>query len=114
MNTDTFFRFSGAKKKDVRLSPLKLSPNSSPKKDIKLFKQKSEDFSMGPKKLSLGFSSFDDAEKELTFAGHPRSMELKVAGGGSMFLKSNTVRKTSDAGLGSLSTKTDNTQGKYI
>ncbi|CAG9856802.1 unnamed protein product [Phyllotreta striolata] len=101
----------GAKKKDIRLSPLKLSPNASPKKDLKLLKQKSEDFALGPKKLSLGFSSFDDAEKELSaFSGHPRNMELKVAGGGSMFLKSNTVRKNSDTILNSLSMKTDSSQ----
>ncbi|XP_072386494.1 uncharacterized protein Cep164 isoform X2 [Diabrotica undecimpunctata] len=99
---------TGTKKK---LTPLKLSPNASPKKDFKLFKQKSEDFNVGPKKLSLGFSSFDDEKESASiFDRHPRSMELKVMGGGSMFLKSNTLRKNSDVGINSLSTKTEISQ----
>ncbi|KAJ8936296.1 hypothetical protein NQ318_001489 [Aromia moschata] len=93
----------GAKKKDLKLSPLKVSPNVSPKRELKLFKQKSEDFALGSKKLSLGFSSFDE-EKEGTFDKHPRSLdksELKIAGGGSIFLKSNKKKQT-DAGSGSV------------
>lgn len=91
----------GARKKDMKLSPLKLSPNASPKRDLKLFKQKSEDYTVGNKKLSLGFSSFDE-EKDSNFDKHPRSLdrsgELRVAGGGSMFLKSNT-RKQGEASV---------------
>ncbi|XP_023016236.2 centrosomal protein 164 isoform X1 [Leptinotarsa decemlineata] len=90
----------GARKKDIKLSPLKMSPSASPKRELKLFKQKSEDFAVGTKKLSLGFSSLDE---DGSFDKHPRSLdnktELKVSGGGSMFLKSNTMRKSSDAVL---------------
>ncbi|XP_056636241.1 centrosomal protein of 164 kDa isoform X1 [Diorhabda sublineata] len=93
-----------------RLSPIKLSPNASPKKDFKLFKQKSEDSTTGPKKLSLGFSSLDD-EKDSVFDRHPRNMDLKVAGGGSMFLKSNTMKKNIDTGTSPVNTKTENNQG---
>ncbi|KAJ8912265.1 hypothetical protein NQ315_008856 [Exocentrus adspersus] len=89
---------SARNKRDVRLSPLKLSPNASPKRDLKLFKQKSEDYSVGNKKLSLGFNSFDEDKDSSNFDKHPRSLErsseLKVAGGGSMFLKSNTKKQT--------------------
>ncbi|CAH1159407.1 unnamed protein product [Phaedon cochleariae] len=106
----------GARKKDIRLSPLKLSPSASPKKELKLFKQRSEDFSVGPKRLSLGFSSFDE-NKDGSFSRHPRSLdrnELKVSGGGSMFLKSNTVRKSSDAGLSSSLPKNDSSQESQV
>lgn len=107
----------GARKKDVKLSPLKLSPNVSPKRDLKLFKQKSEDYAVGSKKLSLGFNSFDE-EKDSIFDKHPRNLErsgeLKVAGGGSMFLKSNT-RKQSEASITSPASqgKVESLQGMF-
>lgn len=91
----------GARKKEIKLSPLKVSPSASPKRELKLFKQRSEDFAIGTKKLSLGFSSFDE-DKDGNFDKHPRIMdkpELKLSGGGAMFLKSNT-KKPSDAGIG--------------
>lgn len=91
----------GARKKEIKLSPLKLSPSASPKRELKLFKQKSEDFAIGTKKLSLGFSSFDE-DKDGNFDKHPRTLdkpEVKLTGGGSMFLKSNT-RKTSEENAG--------------
>ncbi|KAG5862949.1 hypothetical protein JTB14_033691 [Gonioctena quinquepunctata] len=89
----------GARKKEIKLNPLKLSPSASPKRELKLFKQMSEDFAVGTKKLSLGFSSLDE-DKDGSFNKHPRSLEkseLRVSGGGTMFLKSNTMRKSSDA-----------------
>lgn len=96
--------FGARKKENIKLSPLKVSPTVSPKRELKLFKQRSEDFAIGTKKLSLGFSSFDNdkemnLEKEINFEKHPRSIdktELKLSGGGSMFLKSNT-RKSIDS-----------------
>nr|CAI5837257.1 unnamed protein product [Callosobruchus analis] len=110
----------GTKRRDVRLSPLKLSPAASPKKESKLFKQMSEDVNLkSAKKLSLGFSSFDN-EKDISFDKHPRSMdkpELKLTGGGSMFLKSNTKKATtleqqSSLGVTSHMEKSDSFQGK--
>ncbi|XP_050308283.1 myosin-11 [Anthonomus grandis grandis] len=85
----------GTKKKDVRLSPLKLSPAHSPKHESKLLKQRSEDILIGSNKFLHKFSSFDeDNSKDIgMFDKHPRAlekMELKVTGGGAMFLKSNT------------------------
>ncbi|CAG9762889.1 unnamed protein product [Ceutorhynchus assimilis] len=71
--------------KMIRLSPLK--------HDSKLLKQRSEDILIGSNKFLHKFSSFDEESK---FDRHPRAMEkmeLKVTGGGAMFLKSNT-RKT--------------------
>lgn len=91
----------GARKKDIKLAPLKVSPSASPKRELKLFKQRSEDFAIGTKKLSLGFSSFDE-DKDGNFDKHPRSMdkpELKLSGGGAMFLKSNT-KKVAEPGTG--------------
>lgn len=95
----------GPRKPDIRLSPLKLSPNTSPKRDVKLLKQKSEDLAAVPRKLSLGFNSFDNGID--MFDKHPRSIdksELKLIGGGSMFLKSNT--KKPNETVVSLSTST--------
>ncbi|KAL1505796.1 hypothetical protein ABEB36_005275 [Hypothenemus hampei] len=82
----------GPKKRDVRLSPLKLP--HSPKHVSKLLKQRSEDILVGNNKFLHKFSSFDEESKEAgMFDKHPRAldkMELKVTGGGAMFLKSNT------------------------
>lgn len=107
----------GARKKEIKLTPLKVSPSASPKRELKLFKQRSEDFAIGTKKLSLGFSSFDE-DKDGNFDKHPRTLEkpeLKLSGGGAMFLKSNT-KKSTDSVPGASSTvqggKQDSLQGK--
>ncbi|XP_076255705.1 centrosomal protein 164 [Rhynchophorus ferrugineus] len=83
----------GIRKKEIRLSPLKLSPAHSPKHESRLLKQRSEDILMGNSKLLHRFSSFDEEKDMGIFDKHPRAlekMELKVTGGGSMFLKTNT------------------------
>ncbi|XP_066245035.1 centrosomal protein of 164 kDa isoform X3 [Euwallacea similis] len=85
-----------SRKRDIRLSPLKLSPAHSPRHESKLLKQRSEDILVGSNKFLHKFSSFDEENKEMgMFDKHPRvleRMELKVTGGGSMFLKSNTKK----------------------
>lgn len=109
----------GARKKEIKLTPLKVSPSASPKRELKLFKQRSEDFAIGTKKLSLGFSSFDE-DKDGNFDKHPRTLEkpeLKLSGGGAMFLKSNT-KKTTDVVAGANGTvqggKQDSLQGRFM
>ncbi|XP_066142171.1 centrosomal protein of 164 kDa isoform X1 [Euwallacea fornicatus] len=85
-----------SRKRDIRLSPLKLSPAHSPRHESKLLKQRSEDILVGSNKFLHKFSSFDEENKEVgVFDKHPKvleRMELKVTGGGSMFLKSNTKK----------------------
>lgn len=109
----------GARKKEVKLSPLKVSPSASPKRELKLFKQRSEDFAIGTKKLSLGFSSFDD-DKDGNFDKHPRTLdkpEIKLSGGGAMFLKSNT-KKSGDVCVGGSNAiqavRQDSLQGRWF
>ncbi|XP_048525771.1 centrosomal protein of 164 kDa isoform X3 [Dendroctonus ponderosae] len=86
----------GPRKRDIRLSPLKLSPAHSPRHESRLLKQRSEDILVGTNKFLHKFSSFDEDNKEMgMFDKHPRTlekMELKVTGGGAMFLKSNTKK----------------------
>lgn len=107
----------GARKKEIKLTPLKVSPSASPKRELKLFKQRSEDFAIGTKKLSLGFSSFDE-DKDGNFDKHPRTLEkpeLKLSGGGAMFLKSNTKKSTETVAVASNTVqggKQDSLQGK--
>ncbi|RZC42977.1 centrosomal protein of 164 kDa [Asbolus verrucosus] len=83
--------FLGAKKKDIKLSPLK----TSPKHEARLLKQRSDDQILSSRKISLNiFNSFDE-KIDANFDKHPRSLEkteLKITGGGSMFLKSNTKK----------------------
>lgn len=108
------------KKDNVKLSPLKLSPSASPKRELKLFKQRSEDFAIGTKKLSLGFNSFDNdkdiaVEKDGNFDKHPRTLdkaEFKLSGGGSMFLKSNTRKSVDNIVSPTVGGKQDSLQGK--
>lgn len=91
----------GSRRRDVRLSPLKISPAHSPRHESRLLKQKSEDILIGNNKFLHQFSSFDEDNKETGFDKHPRAlekMELKVTGGGSMFLKSNTRKNESSPG----------------
>ncbi|KAK9873049.1 hypothetical protein WA026_020784 [Henosepilachna vigintioctopunctata] len=76
----------------LRKSPT-IDLNGSPRHEPKFVKQKSEDHILINKKFALSTtnSSCDD-----TFDKHPRlfdtKSELKVSGGGSMFLKSNTKK----------------------
>lgn len=71
-------------RKDVKLSPIKTN---------KLLKQRSEENILTSRKITLNiFNSFDEKNN---FDKHPRILEkpeLKVTGGGSMFLKSNTKK----------------------
>lgn len=77
-----YFLVTGTRKKDVRLSPLKLSPAHSPRHESKLLKQRSEDILIGTNKFLHKFSSFDEDNKDIgVFDKHPRAlekMELKV------------------------------------
>ncbi|XP_063927842.1 centrosomal protein of 164 kDa isoform X2 [Zophobas morio] len=76
-------------KRDLKLSPLKTSPKHEPK----LLKQRSDDQILSNRKITLNiFSSFDEKS---AFDKHPRALdkpELKISGGGAMFLKSNTKK----------------------
>ncbi|GJQ83152.1 hypothetical protein Trydic_g15387 [Trypoxylus dichotomus] len=92
----------GARKKEIKLSPLKAKPkigevksklSESPKNETfypKLLKQKSEDrigSGMPFRKLNIHkFNSFDDKKEDVS-----RS-EFRLAGGGAMFLKTNTTK----------------------
>ncbi|XP_044256077.1 centrosomal protein of 164 kDa [Tribolium madens] len=77
-----------------KLTKLKLSPlKTSPKHESKLLKQRSEEHLLSSRKISLNvFNSFDE---KINFEKHPRVLdkpELKISGGGSMFLKCNTKK----------------------
>lgn len=83
----------GARKKEIKLSPLKAKPKIGelPKNENfypKLLKQKSEDRIGGGmpfRKLNIHkFNSFDDKREDAA------KNEFRLAGGGTMFLKSNT------------------------
>lgn len=80
-----------------RLAPLKVSP----KHEAKLLKQRSDDQILSSRKISLNiFSSFDEKS---SFDKHPRCIdkpELKLTGGGTMFLKSHTKNKIVDTSPG--------------
>ncbi|XP_068908472.1 centrosomal protein of 164 kDa isoform X3 [Tenebrio molitor] len=83
----------GAKRRDLKLSPLK----TSPKHEARLLKQRSDDHILSSRKITMNiFNSFDE---KINFEKHPRILdkpELKVSGGGAMFLKSNT-KKVADS-----------------
>lgn len=85
----------GARKKEIKLSPIK----SSPKHESKIFKQKSEEYPNEKRKISLFSTSFDTVENTNMLDKLARNIEktneLKLSGGGTMFLKSNT-KKTPD------------------
>ncbi|XP_060530502.1 uncharacterized protein LOC132704499 isoform X2 [Cylas formicarius] len=84
------------RRKEIRLSPLKMSPVPSPKHESKLLRQRSEDCGFVSSKLIKKFNSLDEDNKNVgTLDKHPKvldKLELKVSGGGSMFLKSNTKK----------------------